>query len=614
MRRRLVPFVALVALALPATAQAAEGGFFAGDTIDGPSSDIERLGDLDVARDGGGALAYVKRVDGVPHIFVSRLIGGVWQAPEQVDAALSGAGSQPVVSVSDGGRLVVAFVSGGAVYTTMRTTGDAAFTAPTLVAASGRNPALDMSINGVAYLAFVSPGVSAADVRVARLERHGQAFTVLPDVVDVTPAADAGLDANRPSIAVAADGIATVVWGEAGHVYGRRIFEMRLSTSPQDLNLPDIGGQLGGNADRPDIGAEDDSSFAWVVFRQAIGGIPRAIARRLVGSQFEAPTIIDGGEAANVPRIAINGRGVGYAAVDGASGVAYGAVLKDDIINGGVALGGGAVASLPAPAADETGDGLIAFQASDRTIHARGYDYVPASRAVTTAGPDVLLSRPEWGPSDAARGLLAAANRVGDVAVAYVQGEGSGSRIVAAAFDRLPGVLRSSATRGWWTARPTLRWSAALESWGPLTYEVQVDGTANGQTQATRLTLPNAIPDGLHRWRVVAIDRRGQRRASSTRTLLVDGTKPRVAIRISGQRRRGTVLQVTIAARDLPRRAGTRASGLQTLRTSFGDGSRALRGKHARHRYRTPGTRTIRVTVTDRAGNATVIARRVTIR
>ena len=53
---------------------------------------------------------------GVPHVFVSRLVDGAFQPPEQVDAGLAGAGSQPVVAASDGGRLVVAYVSGGGIF------------------------------------------------------------------------------------------------------------------------------------------------------------------------------------------------------------------------------------------------------------------------------------------------------------------------------------------------------------------------------------------------------------------------------------------------------------------------------------------------------------------
>ena len=253
--------------ALPASAGAVTGKFFAGTAIDGPSADIQSLGDLDVARDGTGALTYVKRVDGVDHVFVSRLIDGAFQAPEQIDAGLGGAGAQPVVAASDGGRLVVAFVSGGGVFAAVRPAGAPGWAATQQIAASGSDPDVDMSINGVAYLTWSTGGDVAR--RPARAQRHR--FNAIPGPLDIDPAETAGTGTGRSKVAVAADGIATVVWGEAGHVYGRRIFELRLSTAPQDL---------GDNADAPDISSEDDSSFAWVVFRQ--GGLAvRAAPRRL---------------------------------------------------------------------------------------------------------------------------------------------------------------------------------------------------------------------------------------------------------------------------------------------------------------------------------------------
>src|SRR5918998_2527649 len=108
--RRAVALAALLAATLPAAARA---DFFPGDTIDGPASEIVRLGDVDVAHDGTGGLVYVKKDGGTDHIFVSRLVDGAWTGPERLDANLGGAGSQPVIAASDGGRLVVAFVSAG---------------------------------------------------------------------------------------------------------------------------------------------------------------------------------------------------------------------------------------------------------------------------------------------------------------------------------------------------------------------------------------------------------------------------------------------------------------------------------------------------------------------
>jgi hypothetical protein len=603
MARRIALLAALAPLVLPAVAGAATPArFFAGTPIDGPSADIQVLGDLDVARDGTGALAYVKRVAGVDHVFVSRLASGSFQAPEQVDAGLAGAGAQPVVAASDGGRLVVAFVSGGAVFSTVRPAGAPGYAALQQIAPAGSDPDVEMSINGVAYLAWTSGG----DVQAARLERNATTFNGLPGPLDINPGATAGTGTGRPKVAVAADGVATVVWGESGNVYARRLFELRPSAAPQGVAE---------NADEPDISSEDDSSFAWVVFRQ--GG---AVARRLVGSQFDPPVTIEGAEGANAPRVAISGRGIGYAGIAGASTLnAYGAVLKDDLFNPGAMIGASiGAAPAPAPAVAESGDGLVAYQAGDaaggRSVHARPYDYVPASRAVTPPGPDATLSDPALGPTDAARGLDAAANRAGDVAVAFVQGDGDSRRIVAGSYDRAPGAFRANTSTRWRKfARPPLKWGTSFELWGPITYRVEIDGRPFGTTTSTGLTVPAVVPDGLHRWRVVAVDIRGQATATPSRNLRVDATPPKVTFKVSGSRKRGKQVKVAVRATDASGTAA-QASGLNLVRISFGDGSRTVVGTRAVHRYGHSGKVTVRITASDKAGNVVALTRRITIR
>src|SRR4051794_26968568 len=122
MRRRLLAVstvLAGLALAAPA-ARADVGQFVPGEPIDGPGTGIQRVGGLDVARDGTGALTYVKELGGVDHVFTSRLINGAWQPPEQLDAGLAGPSSQPVVAAADRRRLVYAFSSGGAGFTAGR--------------------------------------------------------------------------------------------------------------------------------------------------------------------------------------------------------------------------------------------------------------------------------------------------------------------------------------------------------------------------------------------------------------------------------------------------------------------------------------------------------------
>ncbi|MGH2968926.1 MAG: hypothetical protein ACRDK0_07665, partial [Solirubrobacteraceae bacterium] len=82
MRRILAPLTVLLTLAL---APAAQAGWFRAEPIDGPA-EIEALGDVDLARDGGGGVVYVKREAGVPQVFLSRLVEGAWTPPERLSA------------------------------------------------------------------------------------------------------------------------------------------------------------------------------------------------------------------------------------------------------------------------------------------------------------------------------------------------------------------------------------------------------------------------------------------------------------------------------------------------------------------------------------------------
>src|SRR5438067_6210500 len=161
MRRSLAAVLATLAVcATPAGA--AVGGFFPGQPVDGPSADIQQLGDVDLARDGSGALVYLKLDGGVSHVFVSRLNRGAWQAPERIDGTLAGASSQPVVTATDNGRLAIALINDGALCTVVKPSTSQPYTAPAGVASPASNPSTDMSINGVAYVTFTAPGSSAA--------------------------------------------------------------------------------------------------------------------------------------------------------------------------------------------------------------------------------------------------------------------------------------------------------------------------------------------------------------------------------------------------------------------------------------------------------------------
>ena len=611
-RRLICAITAVAALAAPAAAHA---GVFPGEVVDGPSADLVRMGDVDVARDGTGAVVYVKQDGGTNHVFVSRLADGAWQPPERVDAGLGDAGSQPAVAASTGGRLAIAFVSGTNLYSVVRPAGQGMLP-PQLLGSNASSPAVDMSINGAAYITYTAGG----DVRAARLDRTSTAFTELGAVLDVNPGQPAGDTPTRQSdVAVSADGTGLAVWGERGddgrdHVYARRLYNASLSTAPQDLTLSDFQGHSGGSADAPDVDIEDDSSYAWVAYRQVLDGTPRAVARRLVGSVFDAPVIVDpfsfpASEGVDPPAIEMNGTGGGIVTVSSSNThQVYTALLADDEFAKGAfridGSPGNATPARPLTGVAQGGNGFVSWLQSDPGLglHVRVYDIK------TGFEPDTAASKPDFGPVDPSLGYDGSADRVNDAAVVAMQGSGSDRRLVAAMIDRPPGKPVGTTTQKVRRFKG-LSWQPAFELWGTPTYTVQLDGKPIGQTQATKYGDP--VPDGVHRWRVIATDRRGQTSASATRTLRVDNTAPTLIVRISGTRKAGKLLKFRFSTGDVVRPG---ASGLSRIRVVWGDGSRAaLTGKNAAHRFRR-GKFTVRVSSTDKAGNVTVVSKRLTIK
>lgn len=614
--RHHLSLAAAVAGAL-AVAPTAQADFFPAEPIDGPDAGIRAVGDVDVARDGSGAVAYVKQDGGTDHVFVSRLVSGAWQPPERVDGGLGGAGSQPTVAASDGGRVAVGFINGGQVYAAVRPAGAPGFTAPQALAGAASNPSIDMSINGGAYLSFTTGG----DVRVARMDRKAQSFALLPDVLDINPAADAGDGRGRSKVAVSADGTAVVVWGEGDHVYGRRIFFDRVSTAPQDLNVATLEGHAGGPADSPSIDIEDDSSFAWAVFRERFDdGHYHLVAKRLVGSLFEQETKVDAlpwgaGDDVSDGFVDISGRGEGLAATSTQGSGADVALLHDNRFFAPVAVNGPNAVNPSTVGGIAENNDAFAFWLQGTTaltaqVHGVAYDLDPAQRTVPGPGPDQVLS--EAGV-DTGAGFDAAINRAGDAVAVFVADGVGGRRLMSAGYDRPPGAFRTYTTSKYRPgSHPVLVWQPSFELWGPLTYTVEIDGQPVGQTTATRFTTATPVGDGAHRWRVVATDRRGQTAAAPTRTLRVDGTPPEVTFAVSGTRRKGKALRVRVTTADgsIAKPVG---SGVRVVRVAFGDGTSFV-GRDVRHAYRRGGTFTIRVTVADKAGNVAVARKQIRVK
>jgi hypothetical protein len=490
-----------------------------------------------------------------------------------------------------------------------------------------------MAGTGVGYAVWAENG----DVRAAALARRQSAFAGYATPLDADPARDAGTGATlRPAVGTSSDGIGIAVWGEREssgrtRVVARRLVRGAPSTVTADATLPSVDGRAAGSADTPDIGVEDDSSYAWVVFRQSVddgagGTVVRAIARRLRGSAFDDPAAIDGAPASGsvgAPRVGVNGRGAGIAVVEAPGGATLASVIRDDVVTPAGVLGlAGGIPAVPDSGFGENADGVAAWAAAPGiaappTANARLLEDDPGLPVAPPFSGAVTLSDPAFGPVDPEAGFDVSTDRVGDTVIAYVQGsEATGRRIAVGVYDRGPGAPVGTTTTNW--RRPSLpdfAWSPSLDLWNSLTYQVLVDGQPIGTTQGTRFTATAPILDGLHRWQVVATDVRGQSARSATRNLRIDSTPPRLLLKVTGTRVTGRKLLFAVRALDLRSPAG---SGIKRVRIDFRDKTRVLQRTVERpsfgHVFRRAGTYFVRVSATDGAGNATVVTRKIVVK
>jgi hypothetical protein len=233
-------------------------------------------------------------------------------------------------------------------------------------------------------------------------------------------------------------------------------------------------------------------------------------------------------------------------------------------------------------------------------------------------GPEIVLSDPGLGATDAASGLAAAGDFDGDAAVAWIQGTANARAVLAAQLYKPPGGFGARpAFRYSRTPQPALAWSAAHDSWGPVTYAVSVDGLPIGQTSGTMLAVPAALSDGPHSWQVVATNPAGLQSQTRVATVFVDTVAPTVGFTLSGDPRVDSPLRL-VASYDDPAPAPlppTAASGVANASVSWGDGTLdTIEHRGARHTYLHPGAYVLALTVADRAGNTTVVVRRLTIK
>jgi hypothetical protein len=589
-------------------------------TIDGPSPDILGLSDLSVARDGTGGLVYLKKVSGNAHVFVSRLTGGSFQPPEEVDPSLPGASSQPVIAAGANGALTIAFINAGGLYVVTRLSAASPYGPATALFAGAANPSLQTTLLGKAYLAFTAAGAGGHDVRAAFFTGSHWALDPLP--LDASPGDDAGTGAGRPQVAASGDGVAIVAWGEGGHVYTRRVWGISSSVVFEQADVPSLGGWQEVSADEPTIGVGGDSSYASVVFHEVLGSgsaqQSRVLMRRLRASSFDPVSQPDGvstssGANADQPALAVNEYGRGFvtaaqtnsnqlfAAHLDTNGTAGGPFRVDSLQN----------ASLPyaTPATAGLTSTMIAWQ-QDRGVLSTPeirLRYAPDGRSL---GPELVLSTPTLGPTDAADGLSAAGDAAGDAAVAWVQGSLSARQIVVDQMYQPPSGFVPDLVFGYVrTSQPTLSWTPARAQWGPIRYLVSVDGVQFAQTFATSLALPTPLADGPHRWAVTAVNPAGLTSAMRPASFWIDTVPPQGTLTLTGKLRPKTFLKASVSYTDAPPPVPpASASGVIDVLINWGDGS-SYHIRHGKfHAYERAGRYTITVVITDRAGN------RVTLR
>ncbi|MGZ4255003.1 MAG: PKD domain-containing protein [Solirubrobacteraceae bacterium] len=593
--------------------------------VDGPSPDIVGLSGLSVARDGTGGLVYLKNVGGTQHVFVSRLLGGVFRTPEQIDSTLAGPSSQPVIAAGNGGVLLLGFINGGALYVVQALGSSQGFSAPAGVIGGASNLSLQLSNLGKAYLAFTVADGDGSDVRAAFWARGGWALESSP--LNAIPADDAGTGSGRPQVATGGDGVGTVVWGEGGHIYSRRVWGVGPSVVIQQADAP-LPGCSEASADDPQAGVGGDSSYVGVAFQEVLscGGQrqQRVLFNRLHGSAYDGITPVDGlstsgADGAEQPQVVMSEYGAGWVVSnrDGSNPLDANQIFAMSLANNVVTKGISRIDSLANAAPPDAVAGtaglfsnVVAWQQSP------GSAGVPEIRvrftpAKSSMGPETVVSSPQNGPTDAADGLDASGDVNGDAAVAWVQGVAGTRQIVTAQLYQPPGGLHALKQSFYArTPHPLLSWSAVRDPWR-LVYQVFVDGAQIAQTTVMSLRIPAVTPDGPHRWEVIAVNPAGLESQSKVATVFVDRIAPLVKTAVLGTRQVLKRLHVFVSYGDPPPplSPAADASGVAKVTVNWGDRTKLvtlkLGNRRSFHTYLKPGRYRVTVTVTDRAGNTT---------
>jgi hypothetical protein len=631
---------ALLASALAILAPAGAVALITPPTVvDGPSSQILELGGAAMAADGSGGVVYLKTVEGVPHVFASRFVGGGWGAPLRVDGDQPYAASEPRIAAGKGGALLVVWVTGVAtvkgqvrygLFSARLGPGAEGFGPSLLVDANvGEGIGVDPSISGtapgtaaVAYRAItydfnqngfstavqLRPGDVMADIRLARL--NGDRWSRI-GAVNRNPEASMRPPSptNGPRVGAGVDGGAVIAWQEpdqtgTARIWMRRVFGNTLGPPLEASPASWEGAPVTADADAFSL-ATTPRNEARVVVR--LGG-SRARAGRIMLNSLPADYAVPADKLAGPaflfeapqgqlgpPAVAAVEKGGG---AEGKVRLAFAAGPRLHEFEGKTEDASSSAGTLgPAPlggaepvlALDPEGGETLAYPAADPL----GRPAVAVRQEFPTAAVQTgLLSSPQGG---AVGQLSAGGDGEGSALIAFRQGEAGAYEIVAARVSAPPGSFKATGPKGWVRpGRAKLRWRPPSSGAGGVTYSVLLEGQLIKQGLRHDAYLPPraALPSGRLKAQVVATDALGQEVATPPVPLRVDSLPPRASVRVGHSHR------VTV-------RIGDAGAGVADGSTSvsFGDGSVARKGTSFRHEYPGPGRFTVRVRARDKLGN-----------
>jgi hypothetical protein len=622
-------------------------------TIDGPSEEIVGFGGVAMAEDGSGGLVYLKRVDGVAHVFVARYVEGRWLAPIRVDTEAPYAASWPRIGAAEGGELIVVWATPFATYKEKPVYellgaelgpggtqfGQAMIVDPDIEEATGTSPDLAVSSTGQADVVYrvvhdkssiplLMPGDVDESVRVAHFD--GRRWSNLGAINrDLGVSMRQPTQANAPQLAIGPAGNGAVVWQEpeitgVARIWARRIFGESLDyVMPVSAESFD-GAPIGQDAEAPSV-AVSRLGQVDVAYRQGVGpGSPLPGPRIFLntlpngeassGAEFQGANVVDaavtGGKSAEVgrPSVDIDEKEDVRLLYD-SNGTPRVVEGTDRGLSGTLSLGPPFVGSQLLPARElpsasvmnPAGGGVSAWpSATPQGAPAVAVREDFPNGAVQTA----LLSGGAGGPIGE---LAVGRSGLGDGLIAFQQGPIGDAAIVAAQISAPPAPSILSLPKGWVKpAQAVVSWKPGTSADGPLTYHVVLDGHLLA-APAGKLEVqlePRGLGSGRHSVQLLTTDVDGQSTLSAPSTLLVDGAAPTVNL-TRAQKGHAVSVRVSDAYSGVDARA---------VSVSFGDGHDAHGRVRFLHRYAHGGVYQVVVVVRDRLGNTGVIKQLVSVR